>query len=116
VVGDTATHPLFGIMVRDSGSFTKQRVEKLRSTIDPIYPPVLLIADSIKNPPIPVRYWTALLLGTVGKRRDGEMWTDGAGLGMFVREAYANGFRGTFGPWGIAVTDKGHYCAERLSD
>jgi hypothetical protein len=113
--GDTAMHPLYGVMVPDSGSFTSARIAQLRAGVDPIYPPVLLLAMLIKNPPMPDRYWTALLIGTVGNRRDGVMWTDGAGLGMWVRESDPNGFRGTFQPWGIVSDDKGHYCAERVS-
>jgi hypothetical protein len=112
--GDTATHPLYGVMVRDTGAFTSARVGQLRAAVDPIYPPVLLIAHLTKNSPLPDRYWTALLVGTSGNRRDGVRVTDGVGVGMWVRQADANGFRGTFGPWGIALTEKGHYCAERV--
>jgi hypothetical protein len=112
---DTAVHPLFGVMLPDTGHFSRASIAKLRAGVDPIYPPVLLIAMDIKNPPMPERYWTALLIGTVGNRRDGVMWTDGAGLGMWVREADATGFRGTFDPWGIVTDDKGHYCAQRIS-
>jgi hypothetical protein len=112
--GDTADHPLYGVMVRDTGSFTTKRVSELRAAVDPIYPPVLLLAALRRNPPLPVRYWTALLVGTVGNRRDGVMILDAAGVGMWVRQADANGFRGTFGPWGIALVDKGPYCANRV--
>ncbi len=113
--GDTAMHPLYGVMVRDTGSFSSARISQLRAGVDPIYPPILLIAMVSKNPPMPVRYWTALLIGTVGNRRDGVMVTDGGGLGMWVRVADANGFRGTFRPFGIASDDNGHYCAQRIS-
>jgi hypothetical protein len=68
----------------------------------------------IKNPPMPERFWTVLVIGTVSNRRDGAMITDGAGLGMWIKEADAKGFRGTFDPWGIVVDDKGHYCAQRV--
>ncbi len=112
--GDTATHPLYGVMVRDSGAFTAIRVSQLRAAVDPIYPPVLLIALLTRNSPLPVRYWTALLVGTSQNRRDGVRVTDGVGVGMRVGQADARGFRGTFGPWGIALTEKGHYCAERV--
>jgi hypothetical protein len=111
---DTALHPLYGIMVEDTGTFSPARIADLRARVDPIYPPVLLIALVTKNPPMPERLWTALLIGTVGNRRDGVMPTDGAGLGMWIREADANGFRGTFDPWGIVDDDKGHYCAQRV--
>jgi len=114
--GDTAWHPLYGVMVRDSGGFTASRVSQLRSVVDPIYPPVLLIALLTKNSPLPVRYWTAFLIGTSQNRRDGVRVTDGVGVGMRVGQADARGFRGTFGPWGIALTEKGHYCAERVRD
>ena len=113
--GDTAQYPLYGVMVTDSGNFTSTRVEKLKAEVDPIYPPVLMIAHLQKNAPLPERYWTALLFGTVGNRRDGVLVTDGDGIGAWIREADANGFRGTFEPWGIVVDDRGHYCAYRVS-
>jgi hypothetical protein len=113
--GDTITDPLYGVMVRDSGSFTTKRISELRAAVDPIYPPVLLYVELTKKAPLPDRYSSAaLLVGTVGNRRDGVMAEDGGGVGMWVRQADANGFRGAFEPWGRAVTDKGHYCAERV--
>jgi hypothetical protein len=108
-------HPLYGVMVRDTGSFSSARIAQLRAGVDPIYPPVLLIAMVSKNPQMPNRYWTVLVIGTVANRRDGVMSTDGAGLGMWVRDSDSNGFRGTFRPFGIASDDKGHYCAQRVS-
>jgi hypothetical protein len=86
----------------------------LRAAIDPIYPPVLLIASLSKSPNVPARDWTVLFSGTVGNRHDGVMPRDGAGLGMFVRQADSAGFRGWFEPWGIVVDDKGHFCARRV--
>jgi len=112
---DTALHPLFGVMLPDTGHFSKGTIANLRASVDPIYPAVLLIALDIKDTPVPERFWTALLIGTVGNRRDGVMWTDGAGIGMWVREADATGFRGMFDPWGIGFDDRGHYCAQRVS-
>jgi hypothetical protein len=35
-------------------------------------------------------------------------------MGMWVTQANTNGFRGTFDRWGIALTDKGHFCAFRF--
>jgi hypothetical protein len=102
-------------MVEDTGTFSPARIAELRARIDPIYPPVLLIAMAIKNPPMAERFWTVLVIGTVSNRRDGAMITDGAGVGMWIREADAGGFRGTFDPWGIVVDDEGHYCAQRVS-
>jgi hypothetical protein len=113
--GDTAIHPLFGVLVRDSGTFSTRRIEQLRSAIDPIYPPALLYARVSTNPQMPVREWTVLLLHTVGNRRDGVMVLDGSGIGMWVRQADADGFSGEFVPWGIVVEDEGHYCARRVS-
>jgi hypothetical protein len=115
VPGDTARHPLYGVMVRDTGKFSSARIARLRAGVDPIYPPVLLIAMLIKNPPMPARYWTVLVIGTVANRRDGVLVTDGGGLGMWVRDSDTNGFRGTFGPFGIVSDDNGHYCAQRVS-
>ena len=113
--GDTAIHPLYGVMVPDTGLFSPARIAQLRSGVDPIYPPVLLITMVSKNPRMPARYWTVLVIGTVANRRDGVMLTDGAGLGMWVRDSEPSGFRGTFSPFGIGSDDKGHYCAQRVS-
>jgi hypothetical protein len=109
---DTVAHPLYGVMVLDSGEFDTNRIQQLRSSIDPIYPPVLLLAGPIHS--IDVGAAGVLLLQTVGNRRDGVRSLDGTGMGMWVTRANTNGFRGTFDRWGIALTDKGHFCAFRL--
>jgi hypothetical protein len=113
-VGDTVTHPLYGVMVRDSGNFTPARIELLHSGVDPIYPPVLLDAPISKTTGQRMRNWIALLLHTVGNRRDDVMGEDGGGTGMIVKQIDADGFKGTFEPWGIVVGDKGYYCARRV--
>jgi hypothetical protein len=109
---DTAAHPLYGVMVPDSGEFDKKRIQQLRSNIDPIYPPVLLLAGPRRS--IGVGAAGVLLLETVGNRRDGVLGLDGTGVGMWVTQANANGFRGSFDRWGIVLTDKGHFCAFRF--
>ena len=102
--GDTVSHALYGDMVADSGVFTKERVQALKDAIDPIYPPVLMES---------ARGTTVLLVGTIGNARDGTIGLDGGGVGMWLNEITANGFKGTFEPWGIVVDDKGYYCAIR---
>jgi hypothetical protein len=102
---DTVAHPLCGVMVLDSGEFDKQRIQHLRSNTDPIYPPVLLLAGPMQL--IGVGAAGVLLLETVGNRRDGVLSLDGTGMAMWVTQANANGFRGKFDRWGIALTDKG---------
>jgi hypothetical protein len=109
---DTVAHPLYGVMVLDSGEFDKKRIQQLRSNTDPIYPPVLLLAGPMQS--IGVGAAGVLLLETAGNRRDGVRSVDGTGMGMRVTQANANGFRGTFERWGIALTDKGHFCAFRF--
>jgi hypothetical protein len=109
---DTVTHPLYGVMVLDSGEFDKKRIRRLRSNIDPIYPPVLFLAGPRRS--IGVGEAGVLLLETVGNRRDGVLGLDGTGIGMWVTQANANGFRGSFDRWGIVLTDKGHFCAFRF--
>jgi hypothetical protein len=111
---DTVTHPLYGVIVPDTGAFTTKRESALHAAIDPIYPPVLLYARMQKNPPVPDRYWTLVLVGTGQNRRDGVRVTDGGGVAMWVKQADANGFRGALGSAGIGLVDKGHYCAERV--
>lgn len=109
---DTVAHPLYGLMVMDSGQFDRKRIQELRSNVDPIYPPVLLLAGPMHS--IGVGAAGVLLLGTVGNRRDGVRSLDGTGMGMWVTQANPNGFRGSFDRWGIALTDKGHFCATRF--
>jgi hypothetical protein len=112
---DTVAHAAYGLMVPDSGNFTKQRIEEMRAGIDPVYPPVLLLARISNDQTPPVRYWTVLLIETVGNRRDGIDVLDGAGIGMWIRDANESGFTGTFQPWGLVIDDRGHYCAQRVS-
>jgi hypothetical protein len=111
---DTVMHPIYGTLVPDSGKFSKDRVARLRSEIDPMYPPVLLMTRSSRKSPTRSNEWTVLLLDTVGNRRDDVVALDGGGTGMWIRDADANGFRGTFEPWGIVMDDKGYYCARRV--
>jgi hypothetical protein len=99
-------------MVPDSGEFDKKRIQRLRSNIDPIYPPVLLLAGPRRS--VGVGEAGVLLLETVGNRRDGVLGLDGTGMGMWVTQANESGFRGSFDRWGIVLTDKGHYCAYRF--
>ena len=113
VPNDTVAHALYGLMVVDSGEFDRTRIQQLRSNVDPIYPPVLLLAGPMHS--IGVGAAGVLLLETAGNRRDGVRSLDGTGLGMWVTQANANGFRGRFDRWGIALTDKGHFCAFRFS-
>jgi hypothetical protein len=105
-------HPLYGLMVLDSGELDRSRIQQLRSNIDPIYPPVLLLAGPMHS--IGVGAAGVLLLETIGNRRDGVRSLDGTGMGMWVTQANANGFRGRFDRWGIALTDQGHFCAFRF--
>ena len=109
---DTVRHPLYGLMVVDSGEFDRKRIQRLRSSIDPIYPPVLLRAGPM--PLLRIGPAGILLVETVGNRRDGVRSLDGTGMAMRVIQANSNGFRGTFDRWGIARTDKGHFCAFRV--
>ena len=112
---DTLSHAAYGLMVPDTGNFTKKQIDQLRTGIDPIYPPVLLLARLSNEGKPPLRFWTVLLIGTGGNRRDGVHVLDGAGIGMWIRDANESGFTGTFEPWGVVVDDKGHYCAQRIS-
>jgi hypothetical protein len=114
--GDTLAHPLYGVMVRDSGEFNGERIEQLRRAIDPVYPPVLLTARIGNHDQSGDRFWTVLEIDTSDNRRDGVIVTDGVGIGAYVREANQREFRGTFGPWGIVETDRGHYCARRVTE
>jgi hypothetical protein len=99
-------------MVLDSGEFDPKRIQRLRADVDPIYPPILLLAGPM--PSLDVGPAGVLLWETVANRRDGVRSLDGTGTGMWVMQADAKAFRGSFDRWGIAMTDKGHFCASRL--
>jgi hypothetical protein len=110
---DTAAHPLYGVMRPDTARFDARQVEDLKTAIDPIYPPVLLFTSPRGFKWLPDNPWAVLLIGTAGNRRDGVRILDGVGMGMRILEANSQGFRGNFGRWGIALTDSGHFCAQR---
>jgi len=112
--GDTVVHPLYGILVPDSGNFTKHRIDRLRASVDPIYPPVLLMTRSNPRSTRRSNEWTVLLLETVSNRRDNMLALDGGGTGMWIKDSDSNGFRGIFDRWGIIQSDKGYYCAYRV--
>jgi hypothetical protein len=112
--GDTATRPLYGAMRPYTASVDASRVRELRQTTDPIYPPVLLYVSPNGLAWLPDNPWAVLLIGTADNRRDGIVVTDGVGMAMRILDANVLGFRGNIGRWGIARTDSGHFCAQRI--
>lgn len=79
---------------------------------DPVFPGVLVIFASWKEgyrPRTPV-----LLISSVSNRRGGEMMTDGAGIGLWVRKLDETGFAGEWSGWGIAISGSGYFCATPL--
>jgi len=79
---------------------------------DPILPGVLVIFASWKegySARTPV-----LLISTVSNRRDGELMTDGGGIGLWVRQLNETGFAGEWSGWGIALSGSGYFCATSL--
>jgi hypothetical protein len=65
---------------------------------DPIYPGVLAHVIDFYNAP---KGQIALLIGTVSNQRTDNLYTDGAGIGLFVKKLDDDAFSGSWGPWGI---------------
>ncbi len=80
------------------------------TSLDPVYPGVLVESEGREGE----RSWQiTLLIGTVGNDRTerGRSMLDGGGIGLRVVDAVPNGFRGTWGPWGLTQTGSGYFCA-----
>jgi hypothetical protein len=99
---DTLKFPLYGtIQPLDK----RDREDDLRASIDPIFPPILIVAS--KGVP-------EMLYGTANNRRDGGLALDGGGSSYSITSLDPNGFRGRFNAYGIIVEPEGHYCAVRV--
>jgi hypothetical protein len=102
---DTLVYPLFGTVVPPTVPLTLG--DSLVHTIDPINPPVILLARRHADPPV-------LLFGTVATRQAGVIALDGAGIGVWLSHLSAHTIAGTFQSWGIAMEDSGYLCARRV--
>jgi hypothetical protein len=109
---DTLTYPLFGTFVAANASVAAG--DTLRLTVDPISPPVMLVAGWPRD--TTHKTWPALVLlvGTIANREPNLIAMDGLGVGVQVRSLGTNGFEGIYDRWGIAVTDSGYFCAQRV--
>lgn len=80
---------------------------------DPVYPGVILeqfdwSADDVM-PRQPANAWT-LMIATNSNLRDGQQWTDGWGIGLWVLSDEGGVFRGEWKEWGIVRGSRGHFC------
>jgi len=111
--GDTLRYLLYGTIL-PTGANAPIRDSLHRST-DPLYPPVLLFVgwpgDSTG------RTWPVLVLfvRTVMNREPGAFSADGSGVGIRIARYGFEGFSGTYGPSGLALTDAGFFCARRVT-
>ena len=81
---------------------------------DPLYPGILVhIQNWGRSGALRQSVLTVGTLTNVRAPLDYGM-TDGPGAGLWVRQATADGFRGTWGPWGgLRASGYGYFCAVR---
>lgn len=89
--------------------------DTLRRGTDPIFPPVLLRVGRPIDPSHPTWPWLALLVETLETREPGVFYNDGAGVYVRLDHLGPAGFAGSYGSWGIILTDSGYVCARRVS-
>jgi hypothetical protein len=107
--------PLFGWLDADLSSvgapIMPDKVVASPQSRDPVYPGVLVLSiDWGKDypPGTPV-----LTVSTLSNLRNGILWTDGAGIGLWVHSVTPEGFSGLWREWGIVVGGRGHFCATK---
>lgn len=101
--------PLYGWATADWRSVDAPVGNEQAGSRDPVFPGVLAIFASWKegySSRTPV-----LLISTVSNRRNGELMTDGSGIGLWVRKLDEAGFAGEWSGWGIALSGSGYFCA-----
>ncbi len=110
---DTLTYPLYGTILQTGSSVPT--VDSLRRSTDPLSPPVLLFVGWPRD--TTGRTWPSLVLfvGTVMNRQPGVLAADGSGVGITLARLGLEGFAGTYGPAGLALTDAGFLCARRVT-
>jgi hypothetical protein len=104
--------PLYGWVTADWRLIDAPVGNEQAGSRDPVFPSVLAIFASWKegySSRTPV-----LLISTVSNRRNGELMTDGGGIGLWVRKLDEAGFAGEWSRWGIAISGSGYFCATRL--
>ncbi|MDA8020313.1 MAG: carboxypeptidase-like regulatory domain-containing protein [Thermoanaerobaculia bacterium] len=74
---------------------------------DPVYPGVVVIESS------PVDDLPALLISTLTNIRDGSLYLDGCGVGLFIEERTPSGWRGKWREWGIVQDGRGTFTIRR---
>ena len=112
-VGDTITYPLFGVTFPGTAKDVKS--DSIRQSTDPIFPPVLLRIGWPRDTTGKTWPVLVLLFGTVANREPNLIAADGAGVVVHLDHVGADGFAGTYGPYGLALTDAGFLCARRVS-
>lgn len=105
--------PLFGTAdldwnAVDAPVFPSDTLAPNPTSRDPVRPGVLVLIENWEHPSLRKR--PLLLIGTLTNRRDDEGWQDGPGVQLVVRTQRGQGFRGTWGNWGIVRGGSGYFC------
>jgi hypothetical protein len=113
--GDTTHVRLFGatdIVIHEMRRRGPTDESSLRARTDPVFPD-LLVTQSAKANQASFLAQPALWYRSEANDRERGPGLDGSGHLFRVTHADASGFRGHFGPAGLAVTDTGYFCARR---
>lgn len=112
---DTLESPLYGAtdVALDSvgAPMMGDTIAPTPQSTDPIYPGVRVLIQNWQydQPKQPV-----ILIGTLSNLRNGQMWLDGGGIGLFVTANRASTFAGRWGPWGRMANGSGYFCATAI--
>lgn len=89
-------------------------INPTRDSVDPIHPPMVGFAFRGADE-IGPWLWFMLGFGNRGNHRDSGGSLDGLGVGLNVERVDTRGLFGNWGPFGIAKTGSGYFCAYRDS-
>lgn len=89
-------------------------INPTRDSVDPIHPPMVGFAFRGVDE-IGPWLWFMLGVGNRGNHRDSGGSLDGLGVGLTVERVDTRGLFGNWGPFGIAKTGSGYFCAYRDS-
>ena len=112
--------PLYGWLIADLDkvqapifNVDARRTEPLPHSRDPIYPGVLVhVMDTETQKTKQI----VLTVSTVSNLRNGELWMDGAGIGMWLETVTLAGFSGRWQEWGIIRGGRGIFSAQRIEE
>jgi hypothetical protein len=112
---DTVESPLYGatdVALESVGApMMGDTIAPGPQSTDPIYPGVRVLIQNWQydQPKLPI-----ILVGTLSNLRNGQMWLDGGGIGLFVTVNRGSTLGGRWGPWGIMANGSGYFCATAI--